>query len=128
MKNITPEKPITEKPKDLFTQDELKQPKNGKYLKIKVLFPDGSQVCHDNVTDTYVETLKRIGLERIKSLDWVKHGVNFIDDKKHPAYNQRFIEPNYYLFANLSTLDKLKIIKELAGQFNIHLKIEEFYK
>lgn len=96
--------------------DKLKQ-------KIKVIFPTGETICNENVTDTFVETITRIGIERVRSLNLIKYKTPFVSNSKNPLYSQRRIN-KYYLLVNFSTKVKFDILQEINKKLNLGLKIE----
>lgn len=96
---------------------------DSKSLKIRVIFPDGTKFQNDNVTDTFVATLEKIGIAKIKNLNIVIHNVPLIANYKHPIYSQRKIG-NQYIMVNLSTKNKYKYLVEINKRLNLNLKIE----
>ncbi len=96
---------------------------NSQRRKIKVILPSGEIINYNNVTDTFIETIKRAGVENVRRLNLKSLGVDFISTVKHPRYNQRQIG-KYYIMVNLSTLIKHRYLQEINRRLNLGLKIE----
>ncbi len=91
--------------------------------KIRVQFPDGTEYSYHNVTDTFVQTIQKIGLERVRNLNIETSSVTLISTSKHPKYSQRHLG-KYYLMVDLSTRNKFNILQKINKMLNLGLKIE----
>ncbi len=94
--------------------------------KIKATFPDGTVFFFSKVVDTFSETIKKIGIEKVKALNIAPHGLQLIDRKlNNKKYQQRRISEDYYLQTTLSTEHKFRILKIISEQLNLDLRIEK---
>lgn len=97
---------------------------------LRVTFPDGTVIWHRAAINTFIETLKKIGLERIPSVG-ILHGrgqYNLVDKKKRP------VKPNciwqhetdgWYIYSNISNFKKVEDLKRISKCFKLGLLIEE---
>lgn len=92
---------------------------------IRASFSDGTVYCHPKAVDTYIDVINKIGIRKVRSLGIEKSFTPLIWDQKHPQYNQRQIQPNCYVFTNLSTRDKIKTLEQIVSRLGIHVKLEE---
>ena len=111
-------------------EDKVKKPlpkpsKRPPKTKIKASFPDGTVYCHPKAVDTYIDVIKKIGIQKVRSLGIEKSFTPLIWDQKHAQYNQRRIQPNCYVFTNLSTKDKIKTLEQIVSQLGIDVKLEK---
>ena len=96
-------------------------------VKIRVIFPDGTEIYHKKVADTFVEAIQKIGAEKIKKLNLLLNGIPIVSDKKDEFYgkSQRLIPPNYFIMTHSSTPGKIKCLYEINERLNSGMKIEE---
>lgn len=90
----------------------------------------GQSFGHRAAINTFIETLKKIGLERIPSVG-IFHGrgqYNLVDKKKRP------VKPNciwqhetdgWYIYSNISNFKKVEDLKRISKHFKLNLLIEE---
>ena len=101
--------------------------------KIKVTFPDGLVIHERSVKATFVGTIRRIGIEKVRKLNKIESGVPLISDTVPTYYdskgNRR--EYNYYAFSedcylmtNTSTEKKFATLNEINSDLKENLKIE----
>lgn len=96
-------------------------------VKIRVIFPDRTEIYHRKVADTFVEAIQKIGAEKIKKLNLLLNGIPIVSDKKDEFYgkSQRLIPPNYFIMTHSSTPGKIKCLHEINERLNLGMKIEE---
>ncbi len=97
---------------------------------LKVTFPDGTVIWHRAAINTFVETLRRIGLERVRKLG-ILHGggrYNLVGKEKRPP------KPNviwqhecdgWYIYSNISNEIKAEDLQRISDHYHLELKIEE---
>ena len=97
---------------------------------MRVIFPDGTVIWHRLATDTFIETLRIIGLERIPIVG-IKHGhgkYNLVGKIKRPPKPnciwQHEIE-GWYVYTNSSNSRKALDLKQVSEYYHLGLKIEE---
>ncbi len=93
--------------------------------KISVIFPDKKVIKHKKVVDTFVETIKTIGPEKIIPLEIYRSGVPIISTVKDDFYNQHKVG-KYLIMVHTSTKEKLAVLNEVNDRLNLKLIIETF--
>ncbi|MCL2348961.1 MAG: type I restriction endonuclease [Planctomycetaceae bacterium] len=99
--------------------------KNPARQKISVTFPDKTIIKHKKVVETFVECIKKIGVEKIIPLQIYRSGIPLISDTKDGFYNQHQIG-KYWIMVTTSTNEKMVILKEINKKLNLNLVIEAF--
>ncbi len=96
---------------------------------IKVTFPDGTIIQKKHAIDSFIESIKKMGIEKVRNTK-----VNFnkiplfieklsdIDDLKRRK-NYKNID-NYYIYKHHSTDAKIKMLKKISDKLKINLNIE----
>ena len=94
--------------------------------KIRVIFPDGTVICHKKVTLTMVDTLRHIGVERFTDIDlmvgdqrWVTTDV----PQRYKDWNEP-ITDGWFLITQSTTEQKFMQLKDINIKLNLDLKIE----
>ena len=94
---------------------------------IKVVFPDGQEICHNQVWKTLMEVVKYAGLQKVRKLGIYEMGDNLISNQlnKKTQYRvaQKEIEPGWYLQTLSSTDAKLRHIKQINDRLRLGLKV-----
>ncbi len=93
--------------------------------KITVTFPDGTKVSHKKVVNTFVDTISRIGGDKVKALGIIDSGVPLISEIKDNKYPQHKIG-NYWVMVGTSTITKFRMLNDINNRLNLNLKIEKF--
>ena len=95
--------------------------------KIKVTFPDGTSICLNKVADTMVEVIKKIGVEKVKSLNMQMYGYSLISDRKYgqEKYNWSEINSNCYVLTHSNTDKKISQLNEMNESLKMGLRIEK---
>ncbi|MBN2236981.1 MAG: type I restriction enzyme HsdR N-terminal domain-containing protein [Bacteroidales bacterium] len=123
------DKTKSEKPETEFAEVEdvifKRHQKNKIREKISVTFPDKTVIKHKRVADTFVETIKRIGPEKILPLNLYRAGVAIVSETKDDFYNQHKIG-KYWIMVHTSTKEKIAVLKEINEKLNLKLVIETF--
>ncbi|MBO4801195.1 MAG: hypothetical protein J5545_04940 [Bacteroidaceae bacterium] len=95
---------------------------------MKVTFPDGTVIWHRQAIDTFIDALRKIGLERIPALD-IKHGgYNLVTKDKRPTVPGRIWQhecDGWYIYSNISNGTKAEDLKRISDHYHLGLKIEE---
>jgi hypothetical protein len=103
----------------------FKPSKSKEREKISVTFPDGEAIKTKKVVDTFLATIKKIGIERIKELEISRSTVPIISETKYNgdiSYTQHRIG-KYWIMTTLSTSEKFKVLIEINQRLNLNLKI-----
>lgn len=95
---------------------------------MKVTFPDGNVIWHRAAIDTFVETLREIGLERIPQVGIMHSGYNLVGKAKRPVVPGRIWQhecDGWYVYSNMTNADKVADLKRISDYYHLGLKIEE---
>lgn len=95
---------------------------------MKVTFPDGNVIWHRAAIDTFVETLREIGLERIPQVGIMHSGYNLVGKVKRPVVPGRIWQhecDGWYVYSNMTNADKVADLKRISDYYHLGLKIEE---
>jgi predicted type IV restriction endonuclease len=96
--------------------------------KIKIIFPDGTQICNNRVKDTLIEVIRKIGFEKVKGLGIQRCGFPIVSKQKYKE--ETYKSWNYddtsrlFLFTGTSTDDKRKLLYEINERLALRLKVE----
>lgn len=99
-----------------------------KYI-LNVIFPDGSSVCQQKVSETLAEVVRRVGVDKVRSLNLQVVGHDFISADLHQRDKYRSaqlkVAEDLYVMTYCSTDVKLRIIKEISSRLQLGLKVEK---
>lgn len=99
---------------------------NGKTI-LRVTFPDGTVISDKKAKITFSETIKRIGLMKVRNLGISFCHVPIVSNTLDKKYGQAQIPvgDGLYVMTHSSTHDKKKQLDKIAKGLGIELKIEE---
>ncbi len=89
---------------------------------ITVILPNGREICRRNASDTLVEVIEEIGIEKVKKLDLTISGLPLIDTVQHPTYNQE-ASGNYYITTHSDTNTKIERLNEIKRRLNVNMEV-----
>ena len=95
---------------------------------MKVTFPDGTVIWHRAAIDTFIDTLRKIGLERIPALGIEHGGYNLVSKEKRPTVPGRIWQhecDGWYIYSNISNGQKAEDLKRISDYYHLGLRIEE---
>ena len=78
--------------------------------------------------DTFIETLRKIGLERIPRVGIEHNGYNLVGKRKRPVEPGRIWQhecDGWLVYSNISNKQKIDGLKKISNFFRLNLKIEE---
>lgn len=107
------------KPQPKFIQ----KPTIASPTKLRVLFPDGERIEKDTATDTFVETIQKIGIDKVRELGIRIYGTPLIDSRLHGNTQQRRVN-GWYICTHSSTAGKKTFLDKIAQTLRIHIKVE----
>ena len=116
-----------EEPPQVEPHEPSKQVKN-KTKGLRVTFPDGTVIWHRQAIDTFIETLRKIGLHRISQVGIEHMGYNLVGKKKRPPTPGRIWQhecDGWLIYSNISNQTKIDHLKQISKALHLHLKIEE---
>lgn len=103
--------------------DILWTPEGGRLV---VTLPDyGTLIRCDQATDTFVEAVKRIGIERVRALGIEIASTPLISTTDYPDCPQRKVG-EYYIRMGLSPEDMRNRLKRIAERLGVSLYAELF--
>ena len=130
-KTLTPRSstPVSsgEAPPEIPPHEPTKQVKNPT-KGLRVTFPDGTVIWHRQAIDTFIETLRKIGLSRIPQVGITHMGYNLVDKKKRPPVPGHIWQhecDGWFIYSNISNGTKIQHLKEISKFYRLNLKIEE---
>ena len=96
---------------------------------MRVTFPDGTVIWHRQAIDTFIDALRKIGLERIPEVG-IEHGngYNLVSRDKRPTVPGRIWQhecDGWYIYSNISNEKKAEDLKRISDHYHLGLKIEE---
>lgn len=100
--------------------------------KIRVTFPDGEEISETKVKDTLIETIRKIGVERVMALKIRGVGNrSLIAEQAPPSSSKqqkhwRKIDSRRYIYTCTSTSIKYKQLREINDGLGLGLSIELF--
>lgn len=107
------------KPQPKFIQ----KPAIASPTKLRVLFPDGERIERDFATDTFVETIQKIGIDKVRELGIRVYGKLLIDSHHRENTQQKRVN-GWYICTHSSTAGKKTFLDKIAQQLGIRLKVE----
>lgn len=93
---------------------------------LKVTFPDGKIVCYSNTTMTFMEVLRRIGIEKLQRIDFKISTVPFISQELYPKYKdyQKEIVRGWYVMTLSDSGQKYRQLLAIKEMLGLDFKVE----
>ena len=130
-KTLTPRSSTPVKSEEVPAEVEPHEPKKrieNTTKGMRVTFHDGTVIWHRQAIDTFIDTLKRIGFERIPALG-IKHGgYDLVGKEKRPTVPGRIWQhecDGWYIYSNISNGTKADDLRRISDYYHLNLKIEE---
>ena len=95
---------------------------------MRVTFPDGTVIWYRQAIDTFIDALRKIGLERIPEVGIIHSDFNLVSKKKRPTVPGRIWQhecEGWYIYSNISNLTKKEDLKRISDYYHLGLKIED---
>ena len=95
---------------------------------LRVTFRDGTTICRSTAIETYIEALRKIGLERIPQVGLEFAGYNIVSKNKRPLEPGKIWQhecDGWYIYSNISNSQKLSALKRISNYYHLGLQIEE---
>lgn len=125
-KNSTPVKSevASSVPQNIEPTKHIENPTKG----LRVVFPDGSVVWNRRAIDTFINVLRKIGLERIPEVGLEHGGYNLVSKQMRPIEPGRIWQhecDGWYVYSNISNTQKIDDLTRISDYYKLGLKIEE---
>jgi len=96
---------------------------------MKVTFPDGTVIWHRQAIDTLIDSLQKIGFERVSAMG-IEHGggYNLVGKIQRPVEPGRIWQhecDGWYIYSNIGNKTKMEDLKRISDHYHLGLKIEE---
>jgi len=97
---------------------------------MRVTFPDGTVIWHRTAIDTFIEALRKIGLERVHKVG-IYHGggkYNVVGKEKRPPKPNTIWQhevDGWYVYSNLENPKKIEDLNRISNYYHLGLQIEE---
>lgn len=98
---------------------------------LSVQFPDGKKICHQTVSNTYVDAIQYIGPDKVESLNIKVYGKNIIsatlfDDPRYRSAQYDLGNGKYLTTAGNSDR-RMSILQKISDMLSLGLRIEKVY-
>ena len=93
--------------------------------KLKVTFPDNTQICLPKVADTMVEVIRKIGFQKVQSLNIQMYGFPIVSNTRHEKYNWSDAGNGIYILTHSNTNTKISQLQKINNALKMGLKIEK---
>lgn len=93
---------------------------------IRIIFPDGTIIQNSTATDSLIEFIQIVGIDRVRSLGLTRCNIPLISntiDKKY-GNSQKELGNGLYLITNTTTAYKILDIERISAAYNLGVKIE----
>lgn len=93
---------------------------------LRVTFPNGTSICYNNATATYIETLKQIGADKFPLITLELGHLPLISRTKHTKYAS-YMKPivdGWYLNTQSDTEQKYLQLRSISDMLHLGLNVE----
>lgn len=91
---------------------------------LRVTFPDGKVISHYFAYDTLLESIRKIGVEKVRKLGIYCNGVPLISEREDDYYNTHELTRGIYVMTHSSTRSKKAQLDQISEALGISLKVE----
>src|SRR5690606_4705431 len=95
-----------------------------KKTNLTVIFADGTVISNHFASDTLLQTIDRIGPEKVKKLQLIQGGIDLVVVEEDDFYRQNKINNGLWLNTHSSTAQKKKQMDEISERLGVGLKVE----
>lgn len=93
---------------------------------IRISFPDGSIIVNNTATQSLMDFVVRVGIEKVRKIGLIQCRIPLISntiDKKY-GNKQKALGNGWFLMTNTSTLAKKADIEKISDYYNLNVKVE----
>ena len=87
-------------------------------------FPDGTIIENSYAYETFIDTILKIGGEKVSELNMKWVGFPLVSKEKNDFYNQHEIENGWWIVTHSSTNQKRLQLEEMSKRLKLNLDIE----
>ncbi len=91
--------------------------------RLRVTMDDGEVIERKFGLDTFIDVIEKLGIERVKGLNLIRNAIPLISNSKDPVREQRQLG-QYYIVSHIPTIDKKRVLDQIAKELEIDLKVE----
>ena len=91
--------------------------------RLRVEFSDGTVICENKATDTFVQVIHRIGLERVSELPLKLSGCPLVLIRKHESARAVRELDGYFIATHSSTEGKATCIQQIADILQMDISV-----
>ena len=91
--------------------------------RLKVEFPDGVVICEDTATNTFVQSIRHIGLQRVSELPIRMNGRPLVSTRKPESARATQELEGYFIETHSSTKGKSRCIQQIASTLRIKVSV-----
>jgi hypothetical protein len=106
--------------------DETIIRKRGKKKLLKVTFEDGKSICYKSTTMTFMETLRRIGVEKLQDVYLEVAHIPLLSKSVYPQFKdyQKELVKGWYVMTQSDSEQKYRQLLVIKQNLNLDIKIE----
>lgn len=95
--------------------------------KLRVVFPDGETLCFTSSKETFIQTLRKIGIDRLSTVDIMADGAPMITQTINPKHQKQMetLCDGWYVNIGGSTHTKYMRLKSISEKLNLGLIIDK---
>lgn len=93
---------------------------------LKVTYPDGKSVCYSSTTMTFMEVLRRIGIEKLQHVDFEISNIPFISQTQYPKHKeyQKELVRGWYVMTQSDSGQKFRQLLAIKEMLGLDFKVE----
>lgn len=106
--------------------EEYKNHKKSKKKHLRVTFEDGKSICYTSTTMTFMETLRRIGIDKLKKLQLEVAHVPLVSDTLYPQYEeyQKELVRGWYVMTQSDNEQKYRQLLVIKRELDMDITVE----
>ena len=115
----------SEHPKDVVQPHEPTKHVENPTKGLRVTFSDGTVIWAKQAIITFIETLYKIGFEKVHKVGVLHCGYNLVGKEKFDATGGRVMQhekDGWLIFSNISNATKIKDLQIISNHYNLKLK------
>ena len=107
-------------------EEESKLRQRSVAKKLRVCFPDGTVICYSSVKETFVQTLMKIGTDKLQQINLEIGHLSIFSKEIYPKY-KKWMEPlgnGWYVNTQSDTDQKYRQLYTIGQQLGLDLQID----